>query len=245
MSNPWFRMYAEFLHDPKVRTMSPENQLRLVLLFCLRCNGNVTLQDSHVTFSLRISDAEWSNTKRIFIDAGFIDSHNNVLNWNKRQFVSDSSAARVAKHRSLHKLSNVTQCNVTVTPPEQNRTDTEHNKPLSEYSDEFERFWRIYPKKTGKGGAYASWKKQKPKIELVLIALSWQIKSDSWTKENGQFCPMPSTYLNQRRWEDEQTGTKINGKLVCPKGYPFSDWKNASDLEKAAIVKRNSNEQQT
>lgn len=126
MANPWFRFHAEFLHDPKVRVMSDSNQLRLVLLFCIRCNGDVTLQDNHVTFSLRISDAEWQQTKAVFIESGFIDSDNKVLNWDKRQYISDSSAARVAKHRALHKPITVTQCNVTVTPPEQiqNRTDT-------------------------------------------------------------------------------------------------------------------------
>ena len=28
-------------------------------------------------------------------------------------------------------------------------------------------------------------------------------KSTDWTKDNGQFIPYPTTYLNQRRWEDE------------------------------------------
>ena len=28
-------------------------------------------------------------------------------------------------------------------------------------------------------------------------------KSEQWTKDNGKYIPMPSTWLNQRRWEDE------------------------------------------
>lgn len=130
MANPWFRFYAEFLHDPKVRVMSDKDQLRLVLLFCLRCNGNVTLQDKHVTFSLRISDEEWQQTKAVFVESGFIDSNNNVLNWDRRQFISDSSAERVRRHRALHKPVTETRCNVTVTPPEQNRTEQIQNKTI-------------------------------------------------------------------------------------------------------------------
>lgn len=130
MANPWFRFYAEFLHDPKVRVMSDQDQLRLVLLFCLRCNGNVTLQDKHVTFSLRISDSEWQQTKAVFVESGFIDLANNVLNWDKRQYISDSSVERVRKHRSLHKTVTETQCNVTVTPPEQNRTEQNIDKTV-------------------------------------------------------------------------------------------------------------------
>lgn len=123
MANPWFRMYSEFMHDPKVQMMTEQDQRRLVMLLCMRCNSDVTLQDKHVTFTLRISEQEWAQTKACFVASGFIDSDNNVLNWAKRQFISDSSAARVAKHRALHKPVTVTPSNVTVTPPEQNRTE--------------------------------------------------------------------------------------------------------------------------
>jgi hypothetical protein len=39
----------------------------------------------------------------LFISKNFIDEHWNLLNWDKRQFVSDSSTMRVAKHRSKKK----------------------------------------------------------------------------------------------------------------------------------------------
>lgn len=238
MANPWFRFYSEFMSDPKVQLLTEFNQRRLVMLFCMRCNGDVTLQDVHVTFTLRISEQEWSESKARFVASGFIDSENNLLNWNKRQYVSDSSTARVAKHRALQKQENVTTCNVTVTPPEQNRTEQKQKKPLSEYSDEFEKFWDAYPKKTGKGGAWKSWKTQKPDINAIISTLSWQTKSTQWTKDGGQFIPMPATYLNQRRWEDTPTGEQKISMLVCPNGFPFSDWMKASQQEKAEIMNR-------
>lgn len=206
MSNSWFRLYAEFATDPKVQILSEQDQRRLIMIFCMRCNGDVTLQDKHVTFQLRITAEEWAISKGVFIDAGFIDSDNNVLNWDKRQYVSDSSAARVARHRTLHKNVTVTPCNVTVTPPEQNRTDTEQiqkqskSKPLSEYSDEFIRFWNNYPKKVGKDKAWQLWKKLKPDIADVLKAVSWQRSTEQWINN---FIPNPETYLNQGRWKDE------------------------------------------
>lgn len=79
-------------------------------------------------------------------------------------------------------------------------------KPMSEYSDEFLSFWQSYPKKTGKGEAFKSWKKQRPPITDVLKALEWQRTSQDWIKESGQYVPNPATYLNQRRWEDEPKG---------------------------------------
>jgi hypothetical protein len=125
MANSWFRMYAEFATDPKVQMLSEADQRRLTMLFCLRCNGHVTLQDSEVTFLLRISNEEWQITKGSFIAKNFINEANEVLNWDKRQFISDSSAERVARHREKKKQ----ECNVTVTPPDTD-TDTEHiSKP--------------------------------------------------------------------------------------------------------------------
>jgi hypothetical protein len=124
MANQWFRMYSEFAHDPKVQMLSEIDQRRLVMLFCLRCSSDVTLHDDEVTFQLRIGNDDWIKTKTIFLSKGFIDSENNILNWDKRQFISDSSAERVARHREKKKQTS----NVTVTSPEQIQNITEHKQ---------------------------------------------------------------------------------------------------------------------
>lgn len=67
----------------------------------------------------------------------------------------------------------------------------------------FDVFWKVYPKKVGKDAALKSWNKLKPNLAEVLQALEWQIESEQWTKQNGQFIPNPATYLNQGRWQDE------------------------------------------
>jgi hypothetical protein len=80
------------------------------------------------------------------------------------------------------------------------------------YTPEFEKFWQAYPRKTGKGDAAKSWNKlgPPPSAEQWKAALAWQSESLQWTKDGGQFIPMPATYLNQRRWEDEPTQTANN-----------------------------------
>lgn len=123
----WFRMYSEFATDAKVQIMSEAMQRRLMMLLCLRCsNALVTLQETEIAFSLRISNEELAETKVLFMQKGFVNDDWEILNWDKRQFTSDSSAARVSKHRAIKKeleIQEETPCNVTVTP--QNRTDTE------------------------------------------------------------------------------------------------------------------------
>ncbi len=81
-------------------------------------------------------------------------------------------------------------------------------KPLrsNDLDDGFEEFWQAYPKKVGKEAARKSWEKYKSNFSLtsVLLALQWQIESDQWRRNDGQFIPNPATYLNQGRWQDQQ-----------------------------------------
>jgi hypothetical protein len=76
-------------------------------------------------------------------------------------------------------------------------------KPLL---SDFLEFWQVYPKKVGKGEAESSWQKIAPNDELkskIISAVERQKKSAQWTRESGRFIPNPSTWLNQKRWEDE------------------------------------------
>lgn len=210
MANTWFRLYAEFSTDQKVQMMSESDQRRLVMLFCARCNGSVTLQDSEVTFLLRISNDEWSVSKQLFIEKGFISADNEVLHWEQRQYVSDSSKSRVAKHREKLKEA-VTACNVTVTPPEQNRTEQKETCASAQMQSEkepieFLKFWENYPKKKSKQEALRAWLKLKPDPELqteILQAIENSKLDPQWLKNNGDYIPLPASWLNGKRWEDE------------------------------------------
>lgn len=74
---------------------------------------------------------------------------------------------------------------------------------IGEYSDEFETFWKEYPKKLGKAGAYVIWKRLKVPLQASINALQWQKKSQQWCNEGGKYIPNPETWLSKRRWEDE------------------------------------------
>ena len=130
MPNAWFRCYSEILDDAKVQMMSEVDQRRLIMLFALRCEGALleTFRETQIAFRLRVSLPELLETKKIFIENGFIDERWNVLNWNKRQYISDSSTARVRQYRERLKQDETLQKQdetEVVTPPEQNRTDTD------------------------------------------------------------------------------------------------------------------------
>ena len=135
MANPWFRMYAEFAHDPKVQMLPEVMQRRYVMLMCMRCsNALVTLQEDEIAFHLRIDAAQLEETKALFLAKGFIDEAWELLNWEKRQFSSDTSAQRVAKHRAAKKAAEEAARNGHVTLPQQksNALDTDTDTDTEE-----------------------------------------------------------------------------------------------------------------
>lgn len=77
----------------------------------------------------------------------------------------------------------------------------------AKYEEMFTIFYNAYPKKKDKTKAFNAFKKLKPTQELldiILKALEWQKQTTDWQKQGGQFIPYPASYLNGRRWEDEQ-----------------------------------------
>jgi len=62
--------------------------------------------------------------------------------------------------------------------------------------------------------ALKAWKKLKPDLELlqtILGAVDAQARSPGWLKDGGQFIPLPATWLNGRRWDDEMTIDPLDG----------------------------------
>lgn len=79
-----------------------------------------------------------------------------------------------------------------------------HSMPALETLDRFDEFWRIYPRREAKTKAMTAWKPVKPdEVDLILKDVCDRAVSDDWKKEAGKYVPLPATYLNQRRWEDE------------------------------------------
>lgn len=88
-------------------------------------------------------------------------------------------------------------------------------KPPDLQEQRFDEFWKFYPKKQGKGAAAKAWRKIKPDkalFEQIMAAVRDNIdRNQQWRRDNGQYIPNPSTWLNQQRWLDELQGKKMGG----------------------------------
>jgi uncharacterized protein YdaU (DUF1376 family) len=99
-------------------------------------------------------------------------------------------------------------------PPTATPIATVNRKPKTSSSsssapmdvDRFADFWTAYPRKVAKPEALKAWIKIKPDDETadaIMRGLDAAKQSRDWTKDDGQFIPHPTTWLNQRRWEDQ------------------------------------------
>lgn len=91
-----------------------------------------------------------------------------------------------------------------------------------EYTPLFLEFWNAYPRKTGKGAAFKSWTAQvdeqdafQPKA--IIEDIKKRNRLGFWHADKAKI-PMPSTFLNQRRFEDEgwEDEIKTRGKENMP-----------------------------
>lgn len=107
----------------------------------------------------------------------------------------------------------------------EDETEVKGTKKRMTYDDPgFQAFWSAYPKKEAKISALKAFEKINPDrvlLSQMIGAIEERRKTEQWQKDDGQFIPNPTTWLNQRRWEDELP--QENHGL--PAGYrpPISD----------------------
>ena len=104
--------------------------------------------------------------------------------------------------------------NTRSTPVEQPFNDsstdvqlTTNHKPITNiniYNDQFDEFWKIYPKKVSKESAKKAWLKIKPNDDLV-AKITKAVKDQKLSEREQQFIPHAATWLSAKRWEDEVT----------------------------------------
>lgn len=135
---PWFRMYADFLNDPKLISLAFEDQRHFIGVLALKCDGAIDdvadgdLLDRIVAQRLWIDHAVIRDVKRRLIAAGLIDALWQPLAWEKRQVRSDvdsTGAERQRRYREAQKHNALRDAAVTRLDTD---TDTEEETEKEE-----------------------------------------------------------------------------------------------------------------
>lgn len=81
----------------------------------------------------------------------------------------------------------------------------------------FAEFWRLYPRKVGKGAAERAWPKALAAVDGDVEAIVGAVKvglslGDFDLRENARFCPHAATWLNGKRWLDGLEDIEAGGR---------------------------------
>ena len=140
---PWFRFYVEAVHDRKLRRLTPtERWLWVAILAAARQSPTAGRLLVSATAPMDAHDlADWAAVpvaqvrKALpkMIDLGMLHDDDGcwvVSNFTERQFESDSSTGRVARHRTTKQQRSNGLSTSDVTPPE-TETEAETDTPPS------------------------------------------------------------------------------------------------------------------
>jgi hypothetical protein len=208
----------EFPHSESMGRVSRESRLCFILLWTIADDAGRLRGNSRMLASLLYPYDDDAKNK---IDGwltqlageGCIDryevdgtSYIQVRKWAEHQKIDKPSQSRLpAFDEDSRTLAKVSEASATDLGP---RT-MDLGPKTADQPDGFDAFWNAYPKKVAKPAAMKAFRSAKINGHLpeVIADIETRAGSELWKKDGGQFIPNPSTYLNQRRWEDEQASS--------------------------------------
>lgn len=226
MAGDWIKMRIELQTHPKVFRMVSALQadrLRIIgglhiawSIFDTHCDDGVLVgyttdaMDAVIGwpgFTQAMIDVEWAALN----DAGSLvmprfDEHNGK---SAKRRANDNERKRNSRNGEPVPKMSASDADKKRTREEKRREDKDQKLSGDDAVDPaelFARFWALYPRKVSKDAARKAWDKldlSAGLFETMIQALGAQSLSVDWTKDNGQFIPHASTWLNGKRWDDE------------------------------------------
>ena len=189
-------------------------------------SDTVKANDSYIIKSLKIGKSKLNKTKKTLRENGLIDviqrrKENKIEGW----YIKINYVVSEKKYSDITVQKTNNPQNEQV---ENSTSSSQDTNALKEYIkclkkeiemlkkeklikdtisyDLFDKFWNAYPRKVSKGNAEKWFEKNKPNEELVnlmISKISLLKDTEQWKKDNGQYIPYPTTWLNAKGWEDE------------------------------------------
>lgn len=107
-----------------------------------------------------------------------------------------------------------------------NKIDTTTSPADDGENNGFAEFWELYPRKIAKSAAQKAWRSLRLGDSArgqVIADLNRRLAGE-WAKKDKQYIPHPTTYLHQRRWEDEVEDT-VQDAVQDDTVGPFGAWR--------------------
>ena len=177
----WIKLYRELLDDVNWHELDPLAAKCLVMMWLIASENDGNLPDSKaLAFRLRISQCELKS---------LLSQLNNFLVQDASNLLADGyQDASLYKEKEIEK------------EKEKDKSLDSPKKSRSPSLAEFDLFWKSYPRREGKGRAEKAWAKA---VQMASPEKIVEAARTSKFNPDKQFVPLPATWLNDRRWEDE------------------------------------------
>lgn len=184
---PWVKLYKEILDDPDWHDLLPKDSKVLVMLWLVasedaRRDGVLPCLRK-LSFRLRMKESDLK------------PAISRLSGW----LIHDDITAISEGHHN--------------DAPERAGEETETETETYCAPSSFVFFWEKYPKKKDKAKAKKWWLKNvssEEKEKEILSGLDGQLSD--FEKREGKFIPLPTTWLNGERWQDEGENTNSSSR---------------------------------
>ena len=129
------------------------------------------------------------NTLRMdrYVETGYVDEKKTLFVKENKAYTEHGNQLATTRQPSIEEIS-----------IDKNRLDKIN------YSDDFLKFYNLYPRKIGKWGAFKKWEVMEKRVgaEKIITGLKNQIDAKMFDKEM-KFIKHPEVWLNKGCWDDE------------------------------------------
>lgn len=211
-SKPWIPFYVgDFLADT-AHLETIEIGAYLLLICHYWRTGPLPADESRLRNICRLSRHNFSKSKAVILKFFVLENekylHKRIDSEIAKAIDISTVKAESGRRGGLAKA---------VANSKQKRTQSQsqsqsHIKKNNTSSNDFERWWAIYPKKVSKKKAKAIWMRIKPDTDILIANVQDRLASDSRWKAG--YIKDPTGYLNGELWNDE---IQIDAPAELPK----------------------------
>lgn len=227
MNNGYIKLYRKMLDNPVVT----KDAISLAIWIYLLLNAThkeqeimfkgqkITLQPGQlvtgiisISKKMKVDKNKVQRTLKLFENDKQIEQQTSnknrlitIVNWKLYQDIDKENEKQVRNKWETSEKQVITNNNDNNVINIKKRKINKKKKSEKQFENMFNEFWTSYPKKRNKQKCKEWYLKNKPTEELhgkILLGITFYSSTEDWKKDNGQFIPYPSTFLNQKRWED-------------------------------------------
>lgn len=188
--------------------------------------------NAHLADFCQCSESKVSKSISHLIQLGYV----RVESFDGRVRKLQSCIAKNARQTSRKCEADQQKMPVSNTRSNTKSKSTTRKREVCDFPPGFDDFWNAYPRKVAKQNAAKAWGKtgaadSKALADTIIADVQRRVNGE-WKGKEVQYIPHPTTYLNQRRWEDETTATDTVD------AEPTPTWRDLSPEEKREMEDR-------